>query len=319
MHTRIAALMTLALLCYSFVEGASGIARQSGPAATHGDAAFNVKWIHGAEDCSRSTDPPIQVYRFDADTYIFRESKCLNFEGPFMYLLIGRKKALLVDSGAGPPAGKALPIGDVVQQALTEWGASHHKSKSDVAAIELIVAHSHGHTDHTYGDSQFDGQPHTFVVKPDVDSVKTFFKLDKWPEGSARLDLGGRVLTILPAPGHQKAHLAIYDSKTHLLLTGDMLYPGLLTVDDWPQYRNSVKRLSDFAESHKVSYILGAHIEMMTTPAKMYPLGSTYQPDEHILQMTVKDLADLQKACDALGDKPVRDVHDNFIIYPRKH
>ncbi|HUK91608.1 MAG TPA: MBL fold metallo-hydrolase, partial [Blastocatellia bacterium] len=145
-------------------------------------------------------------------------------------------------------------------------------------------------------------------------AVKDFFKLPGWPEGTATVDLGGRVLTIIPTPGHEKTHLAFYDSKTHILLTGDMLYPGLLTVDDWPEYRASVRRLSNFVASHPVSYILGAHIESKAAPREMYPLGSTFQPDEHILQMGVSDLADLQKACDALADKPTRDVHDNFTI-----
>ena len=278
------------------------------------DGGFNVKWIHGAADCSTSADPPLQVYRFDSDTYILRESKCLNFEGPFLYLLIGRSRALLIDSGAAPRQGRTLPLRETVQKILAEWQASHH-----ISSIDLIVAHSHSHRDHVYGDSQFEGQPHTVVVKPDLDAIKGFFKLDRWPEGSANLDLGHRMLTVMPAPGHEKTHLAIYDSKTRILLTGDMLYPGMLTVDDWPQYRESVRRLSVFVSSHQVSYVLGAHVEMMTTPGKMYPIGTTFQPDEHVLQMRTADLEDLHKACEGLGDHPTRDVHDQFIIFPRTH
>jgi len=278
------------------------------------DPAFNVKWIHGAADCSKSTDPPLQVYQFDSDTYILRESKCLDFEGPFIYLLIGRNKAFLVDSGAEPHKGQTLPIRETVQGILSQWEQSHHRK-----SLELVIAHSHGHTDHTYGDSQFEGQPNTVVVKPDVESVKAFFKLDKWPEGSATVDLGGRVLTVIPAPGHQPAHIAIYDSKTNILLTGDSLYPGLLTVRDWQQYYASVNRLAAFAGSHRISYILGAHIEMTSKPAEMYPMGTTFQPEEHVLQMHVSDLIDLQRACEAMKDNPVKDVHDNFIILPLKH
>jgi hydroxyacylglutathione hydrolase len=274
-----------------------------------GDTPFNVKWIHGCKDCSACTDPPFQVYQFDSDTYIFRESKCVDFEGPFLYLLIGQKKALLLDTGAPPPKDQTLDVRGAVQGVLSQWEAKHRKPN-----LELIVAHSHSHRDHKYGDSQFEGQPNTVVVKPDLDAVKEFFKLPNWPEGTATVDLGGRMLTIIPTPGHEKTHIAVYDSKTHFLLTGDMLYPGILTVVDWPEYRRSVKRLTDFAESHPISYILGAHIESMATPKEVYPLGSTFQPDEHVLQMTVTDLAELQKACDALGDSPHRDVQDNFTI-----
>jgi hydroxyacylglutathione hydrolase len=316
MLTRILALA--AMLTIAFAQFADGglaeVRRHPGVGTPRSDASFNVKWIHGCSDCSTCSDPPIQVYRFDSDTYIFRESKCLDFEGPFLYLLIGRKRALLLDSGAPPVKGQTLPIRETVERVLSEWEASHHRH-----GVDLIVAHSHGHHDHTYGDAQFEGQPHTVVVKPDVESVKAFFKLADWPEGSSTLDLGGRVLTIMPAPGHQSAHLAIYDANTGILLTGDMLYPGLLTVDNWQQYRDSVRRLSAFASSHRISYILGAHIEMTASPKEMYPMGSTFQPNEHVLQMGISDLMDLQKACDSLGDNPVRDVHDNFIILPLKH
>jgi hypothetical protein len=197
---------------------------------------------------------------------------------------------------------------------MSDWLASHHK-----AYLDLVVAHSHSHRDHVYGDSQFLGRPHTTVIQPELSAIREFFKLVDWPEGSGSFDLGGRLLTIIPAPGHEKTHLAIYDSNTRILLTGDMLYPGLLTVDDWPAYRNSVGKLSVFVSSHPVSYILGAHIEMMSTPQKIYPLGSRFQPDEHQLQLGVRHLVELQQACERLGDNPVRDVHDDFIIYPRPH
>ena len=58
------------------------------------------QWIHGAEDCEVSEDPAIEVYRYDDASYILRQSKCLNFEAPFMFLLLGTKIALLLDSGA---------------------------------------------------------------------------------------------------------------------------------------------------------------------------------------------------------------------------
>ena len=47
-----------------------------------------VRWIHGAPDCARSTDPLIQVHPFDDNSFILRLSKCYSFEGNFMYLLL---------------------------------------------------------------------------------------------------------------------------------------------------------------------------------------------------------------------------------------
>jgi glyoxylase-like metal-dependent hydrolase (beta-lactamase superfamily II) len=274
---------------------------------------LKAKWIHGSRDCANTADPPIQVHRFNANTYILRQSKCLNFEGPFLYLLIGEKSALLLDSGAAPPGGQSLPIRQVVDDIIFGWLAAHNRTK-----IDLIVAHSHSHRDHVYGDAQFKDRAHTTTVTPDLAAIKNFFGLSGWPNDQAGLDLGGRILTVIPTPGHEKTHVAIYDNQTGLLLTGDMLYPGFLTIDDWPSYRRSVRRLSEFAASHKVSHILGAHIEMTSEPRKMYPLGSTFQPDEHVLELDPGQLLELQKAVDALGDSPREDIHDQFILHPRK-
>jgi hydroxyacylglutathione hydrolase len=273
---------------------------------------LNVKWIHGSPDCATTSDPAIQVHRFDPNTYILRESKCYNFEGPFLYLLIGEKRALLLDSGAAPRPGLTFPIRTIVDEILAD--SELDKKRPD---LELIVAHSHSHRDHKYGDSQFADRPHTTVIKPEVAAIKEFFKLPNWPADQAVLDLGDRSITIIPLPGHEQGHIAIYDAKTGILLTGDTLYPGLLTVDDWPAYRSSVHRLSQFASTHKVTYILGAHIEMTAEPRKMYPLMTTFQPREHVLQLELRHLLELEKAVDALGDHPKQDVHDDFIIQPR--
>src|SRR6476620_12760309 len=59
-----------------------------------------VRWIHGAPDCDRSADPPIQVVAYDKDTFVLRQSKCVNYEAPFMYLLFGTDTVLLHDTGA---------------------------------------------------------------------------------------------------------------------------------------------------------------------------------------------------------------------------
>lgn len=37
--------------------------------------ALDVTRIHGAKDRSHSSDPPIQVHRFDADMLLLRQSK----------------------------------------------------------------------------------------------------------------------------------------------------------------------------------------------------------------------------------------------------
>ncbi len=273
---------------------------------------FDVKWIHGSADCGTNTDPPLQVYRFDDDTYILRQSKCLDYEAPFMYLLIGRNKALLLDSGAKTRDGKALPMRETVERILAEHSAARRRARPP----QLIVAHSHAHGDHVQGDRQFDDPARATVVGTSLEEVKSFFRFVNWPTRAATFDLGGRALTVIPIPGHEDTHIAVYDPKTKILLTGDTLYPGILVVNHWRHYRQSINRLANFAARNQVSYILGAHVEMTSRPRVEYPYRTVYQPDEHVLQLGTSHLLELRDACEAMGNNPRHEVHADFIIAP---
>jgi hydroxyacylglutathione hydrolase len=274
----------------------------------------SVAWIHGARDCSRTSDPLIQVHRLDRDTFVLRLSKCYSFEANFLYLLLARERGLLLDTGARPDAGardRRLPLRRTVDDVITGWSTERGLPEPD-----LVVAHTHAHGDHVSGDHQFTNRPQTRVVAPTLPEVTGFLGLPDWPDGRADLDLGGRRVTVLPIPGHEPTHIAVHDSRTRALFTGDMLYPGLLTVRDWPAYRRSAARLADLVRQEGVSVVLGAHIEMTRTPGELYPLGTTHQPDEHPLPLTPAHVLEFHEACEAMAEAPHLDVHDDFVIRP---
>lgn len=268
------------------------------------------KWIHGSASCSSNTDPAIQVHPYNENLTILRQSKCINYEGPFIYLFFGEKRAIMFDTGATKSASQ-FPIQKTVESLLVA-----HYGAEQRADIELVVAHTHGHGDHISGDAQFKGQPHTTLVGTTASAVSKFFGLSSWPNGSANFDLGGRVLQIVPIPGHEPSHIAIYDEQTGILISGDTLYPGRLYVSDWASYRQSVARLTAFLADKDVTHVLGAHIEMSTSPGVDYPIGSTYQPKEHDLPLTKDSLDLLNTRLLDLGAFPQRDIQDDFIIYP---
>ena len=243
---------------------------------------------------------------------MFRVSKCFSFEGNFLYLLFGRERAILLDTGGRADDGSSrLPVRETVDAAIARWQQAHSRELG-----HLIIAHTHGHGDHAFWDGQFAGRSRTTIVKPTLASVTGFFGLPNWPEGEATLELGGRTLTVLPFPGHDSTHIAVYDAGAKLLLTGDTLYPGLLTVRDWPAYHRSAARLAAFARRHEVACVLGAHVEMKKAPRELYPVGTTFQPDEHALPLSAAHIEEWHAACAAMGDAPRRDVHDDFIIEP---
>jgi glyoxylase-like metal-dependent hydrolase (beta-lactamase superfamily II) len=261
-------------------------------------------WIDGTE----AIEPQVQVQRYDADTFVIRQSVKTNFEAPFLYLLFGKDRVLLLDTGAG-----GLQVRPTIDGVIADWLAAHHR-----ASIPLVVAHSHSHGDHRMGDGEFKDRPDTVVVGWTAPEVAGFFHIADWPHDIASFDLGGRVLEIIPTPGHHPSHIMVFDEKTRLLLSGDTLYPGRLYVpsDQFTAYRDSIDRVVGFTRARHVSHILGAHIEMTTAPGKDYPQDAPAHPNEHALDLPYADLLELQAAVHKMGDTLAKDVHDDFIVFP---
>lgn len=270
---------------------------------------LNVQnWIHGSENCEDNTDPPIQVVKYNSNTWILRQNKCTNYEAPFMFLFFGEDKVLLMDTGATKD-DETFPLYKTVNQILNDWSEKNGE-------VELIVAHTHEHGDHYAADAQFVGKPNTTVIGLEVEDVKSFYNILNWPEEIVDFELGNRLMKIIPIPGHQASSIAVYDTSTKILLTGDTFYPGRLYVKDWRAYKMSIERLVKFTNDNEVSTILGNHIEMTQTSGVDYPIETIYQPKEHQLPLSVLTLKELSNALTKLGNNPRKEVHDSFIIYP---
>jgi hydroxyacylglutathione hydrolase len=270
---------------------------------------LSVRWNRGARVAGRSSEPAIQVHRASANTVILRQSLSVNYEAPFLYLLFGAKRALLLDTGATKDAA-AFPLRATVDALMVEWLTAHPTS-----GYELIVAHSHAHGDHIAGDGQFAGRPRTVVVGHQPDSVALFFGMTDWPVRSVAYELGGRRLTVIGIPGHEASSIAIYDESSGSLFTGDTVYPGRLYVRDAAAYAESLERLCEFADGHPVTAVLGAHIEASTRPRHDYPLGSTWHPREADLPMTVAQLREVRDAAVQLRDRPGAHPFATFALW----
>jgi glyoxylase-like metal-dependent hydrolase (beta-lactamase superfamily II) len=271
------------------------------PAFGQSAGSMDVRWDEGAADCATVSQNPLQVHAYEPQTLVLRQSPCAHFEANFIYLLIGSDKALLIDTGAVPDVEK-MPLAKTVLESLP------HR---DGSKIPLIVAHSHGHRDHHAGDPQFESLPSVQVVPVEQGAMQSFFGFKQWPHDVARLDLGGRTVYVIPAPGHHPSHLVFYDDKTGLLFSGDFLLPGRLLVDDATAYRESAMRIVDFLGNRPVTHILGGHIEL-DAEGRPYPHGSQHHPDERRLELAKEDLLALPAALDDFNGFYAR--HGNFIL-----
>lgn len=245
----------------------------------------NLHWNEGADDCKAHPQPPLEVHAYDSTTFLLRENLCSTFEGPFLYLLVGSEKALLIDTGDVADA-KAVPLAQTVMQLLPSKGEGK---------LPLLVVHTHRHLDHRAGDGQFASLPNVEVVGYDLDSVRKYFAFVDWPNGHAQIDLGGRTVDLIPAPGHSTTDVVYYDNNTGLLFSGDFLMPGRLLIDNTDADLASAGRVADLVRQRPVRYVLGGHIELDSS-GKTLPWQSQYHPNERALPLTKDDVLALPAA-----------------------
>ncbi|MFI9156285.1 MBL fold metallo-hydrolase [Kitasatospora aureofaciens] len=255
---------------------------------------LGVPWIHGSPSAKHNTDPDIQAHAYDEHTVILRQNKAVNYEAPFLFLLFGAERAVLIDTGATAEA-EYFPLRATVDNLMANWLARNPRDDYRL----------------------FADRPATTLIGAELPAAWPYFGFDRDAETIARVDLGGgRVLECLATPGHHEAAVTYYDPWTGFLLTGDTVYPGRLYINDWPAFSRTVERLITFADSRPVTHVLGCHIEMTRTPGVDYQIRTTYQPDEPPLQLTVDHLHRIRAAVTELGDRPRRYPLDDLILWP---
>lgn len=264
----------------------------------------------------RSQTPPCmeipdwQVHEYNPRLFLLRQSPCANYEKPFVFLVFGSSRALLLDTGAA--SGTLAPA---LQRTVAQWLARNHRT-----SIPLTVVHTHAHGDHVAGDAELralnDPAMPITLVPADVEATRAAYGIARWPDDTGRIDLGGRILDAIPIPGHHTTSVALYDRETAILFTGDSLYPGRLYVADLAAFQASTQRLVRFTADKPVAHILGNHVEQTRTPFVDYPVGTIFQPDERPLSLSRGALLELNATLAALNGTAARVFLRDFTVWP---
>lgn len=211
------------------------------------------------------TDQPwFEVRRVEPGIFIIEEP--FQVELVKSYLVEGNDRAILIDTGCG--------VGDLrrLVEGLTQ--------------LPVTVVNSHAHWDHIGSNWQFDdiwiheaeavklteGVPNSKLrpaFQPDqltgplptgFDPYSIAFpptSASRTLTGGERIDLGGRWLDVIHAPGHSPGGICLLDSANRALFTTDVAYAGYLYVDrpdDLPVYIQSLHRLADLVPDLDVLY-----------------------------------------------------------------
>lgn len=124
-----------------------------------------------------------------------------------LFLLEGKERAALIDSGVNCPNAKEIA------ESLTDK--------------PVILINTHGDGDHTSGTAAFNEiymHPYDYMGC-DINNKFPNTLLHEIDDND-RIDLGGRPLRIIHIPGHTKGSIAILDINNRVLLSGDSVQKG---------------------------------------------------------------------------------------------
>lgn len=278
-----------------------------GPAP--GNLAF--RWTYGSNVAAKNRDPRVQVVQYNEDTFVLRQNVCVHWEAPFTYLLFGNKGALLIDTGATADADH-YPLRKTVDAIIARWAQARRRDR-----VPLTVALTSGEDiAQNQGLVQFAGRPDTVIVPKPLGAMKSFYGLaGSWPAGLGRIDLGGRVIEVIPTPGTHRDGVSFYDPYCDFLFTGDLLFPGKINIGNDGDFVASLERLKAFVAKRPVKWILGGHVEMMFVPGKYYPRFANYKPYERLLEMEPALIDEAIRYAREVQGKDMMLIRPDFVLF----
>lgn len=177
-------------------------------------------------------DADYTIIQINEDTWRIEES------GVRFFLLTGKKKALLIDSGMMVHNAKEIA------ESLTE--------------LPLELLNTHADIDHV-------GSNHEFTAPYMHPAEASNYHKTQGKQGEITpvwdgdiLDLGDRLLRIIAIPGHTPGSIAILDEKYHVLFSGDPIQDGEIFMfgvqRELCAYRHSLLRLKEMEEQFSLIY-----------------------------------------------------------------
>ncbi|MEM6708055.1 MAG: MBL fold metallo-hydrolase [Pseudomonadota bacterium] len=266
-------------------------------------------WIHGSISAMHNTDPRIQIHRYNEHSYILRQNPAVHWEAPFMYLLFGAERVLLIDTGATEEL-EYFPLRNVVDAVIARWTtAQQHDTEP-----ELVILTTGDAPAQTAGLGQFTGRPNTRIATATPGGLPKLSLLNAQSETEGTLDLGGRIIHVLATPGTSATGISLYDPYTDFLFTGTTMLPGRIVIRDYDAYFNSVTRLSRFTEEMPVAALMGGQIDMSSEPGVDYRLRSNFRPNERGLTLPVAALKECLSVVHLINGREAVEVLPDFIV-----
>ena len=229
--------------------------------------ALDVRWIHGSESAKHNTDPDIQVHAYDERTFILRQNMAIDYEAPFMFLLFGDTRAVLIDTGATASA-EFFPLRRVGRRADRALARAHTRG----ATTNCSSCTRHAHGDHVAGDAQFAGRPRHRVVGAERRGVWEYFGFGDDRDEVAQCRPGRPGAGVPGQPGHHEAAVTFYDPYDRIPAHRRHRLPRPAVRQGLARIRRHHRSPDRVRRDRPVTHVLGCHIEMTTRPGVDYPV-----------------------------------------------
>ena len=209
-----------------------------------------------------------ETLRFSDDVTLIHEPWIKPFYRCNMWHVRGRERDLLFDSGLGHfslrahvPLVTERPLTCVASHTHFDHIGSHHEFPGCCvhhaeAAILADPRNEWTCADRYATDDMFDAMPESwdqsrYQVKP--------AHADRLLENGDIIDLGDRAFEVVHTPGHSPGGIGLFETRTGIFLSGDIIYDGPLIDDAYhsvvADYVTTLERL----EKLPVSIVHGGH------------------------------------------------------------
>ncbi len=213
-------------------------------------------------------------------------------QGTTMYLLEGRDRALLIDTGN--PATATDNVNDlktVVRYILARESDGSPKAKP----LDFVVANTHSHGDHTGQNFRMWDRPFYYM---DLDwpalapanwvPIRAGGGPTKNGGGTAvsEIDLGDRKITTVAIPPHTPGSTGYLDAENQMLFSGDALGSAFVWVQGGPlaRYLESTRRLAELTAAYPKLAVFGAHFyQYALGPRREAPINGRPGDRQYIL------------------------------------
>jgi glyoxylase-like metal-dependent hydrolase (beta-lactamase superfamily II) len=215
------------------LTGAVGLAALGIAFAPHVYAEL-LRWLdpHDIVDAAppvlgagRMVDDYWAVQELAPDTFAIGEPRY--YQQNYAYLLIGRDRALLFDSGTGTRDIRPILAGLTDLPITVLPSHLHYDHLGGILAFTRVAMIDLPETRADVRGKSFTPGRYEFLGMIDHLAVPVF-EVTEWLAPDSTIDLGGRVLKILHVPGHTKSSTALWDLSAKRLFAGDFIYPTTL-------------------------------------------------------------------------------------------